>query len=87
MLFFCKKNADISKIKGGLVPKVIFSETTYKCVLTCQIASFYHISNEFYLPPPSTSKQTPKKLTQITVSWRKPNLNAQQNYLALTLSL
>ena len=32
MLFFCKKNADISKIKGVLVLKGMFSETTYVCV-------------------------------------------------------
>ena len=30
-----QKNADISKIKGALEPKVIFSETTYECILTC----------------------------------------------------
>ena len=32
MLFFCKKNADISKITGVLVLKGMFSETTYVCV-------------------------------------------------------
>ena len=37
MLIFYKKNADISKIKRTLVLKVIFSETTYVCVLTYQI--------------------------------------------------
>ena len=42
-----KKNADISKIKRILVLKGIFSETTYRCVLTCQISSFQHNSNEF----------------------------------------
>ena len=35
--YFFKKNADISKIKGTLVLKGIFSETTYVCLLTCQI--------------------------------------------------
>ena len=35
-LFFTK-NADISKIKKALVLKGSFSETTYVCVLTCQI--------------------------------------------------
>ena len=45
--FFCKKNADISKNKGVLVLKDIFSKTTYVCVLTSQISSFYHKYNEF----------------------------------------
>ena len=39
-LIFFAKNADISKIKGVLVFKGIFSETTYVCVLTYQISSF-----------------------------------------------
>ena len=46
-LFFCKKNAEISKIKRVLVLKAIFSETKYVCVLTCQTWSFWHNSNEF----------------------------------------
>ena len=33
---FLQKDADISKIQWALVPKVIYSETTYECVLTCQ---------------------------------------------------
>ena len=37
---FLQKNADISKIKGALTLKDLFSETTYVCVLTCQIWSF-----------------------------------------------
>ena len=37
MLLFCKKNADISKIKRTLVLKGKFSETTYVCILTYQI--------------------------------------------------
>ena len=37
---FLPKNADISKIKRVLVPKGMFAETTYECVLTCQISSF-----------------------------------------------
>ena len=32
-----QKNADISKIKEAWVLKSIFSETSYGCVLTCQI--------------------------------------------------
>ena len=39
---FLQKNADISKIKGVLVLKTIFSETT--CVCT---SGFWHNSNEF----------------------------------------
>ena len=35
--FFCKKNADINKIKGAQSLKGIFSKTMYGCVLTCQI--------------------------------------------------
>ena len=35
-----QKNTDISKIKRALVLKGMFSETTYMCVLTCQISSF-----------------------------------------------
>ena len=37
---FFQENAGISKIKKALVLKGIFSETTYVCVLTCQIWSF-----------------------------------------------
>ena len=40
IVFFCKKNANISKIKEVLVLKGIFSETTYVCILTYQISSF-----------------------------------------------
>ena len=36
-LIFCKTNADISRIKKALLLKDIFSQTTYVCVLTCQI--------------------------------------------------
>ena len=37
---FLQKIAGISKIKGVLVLKGIFSETTYVCVLKYQISSF-----------------------------------------------
>ena len=37
---FLQKNAEISKIKGFLVLKGIYSETTYVFVLTYQISSF-----------------------------------------------
>ena len=50
---FCKENADISKIKGVLVLKGVFSETTHVCVLTHQISSFNFTR-------PSTSKRTLK---------------------------
>ena len=36
--YFLQKNADISKIKGALVLKGIFSETTFGYVLTCQFS-------------------------------------------------
>ena len=45
---FLQNNADISKVKAAQVLKGIFSETTYRCVLTCQIRSFQHNSNEFF---------------------------------------
>ena len=48
MLIFCKRNADIGKINEVWVLKEIFSENTYVRVLTYQILSFYHNSNEFY---------------------------------------
>ena len=48
MLIFRKKNTDISKTKGVLVLKGIFSETKYVRVLTYQISSFYINSNEFW---------------------------------------
>ena len=47
MVIFLQKNADISKIKGILVLESILSKTTYVCVLTYQISSFWHNSNEF----------------------------------------
>ena len=37
---FLQKIADMSKIKGLLVLKGIFSETTYMCVITYQVSSF-----------------------------------------------
>ena len=40
MLIFCQKIADIGKIKRALVPKCVFPETKYLCVLTHQISSF-----------------------------------------------
>ena len=40
MLILCKKNTGISKIKGILVLKGLFSKTTYACVLSYQISSF-----------------------------------------------
>ena len=40
MLIFCIENADISKVKGAMELKGIFSETVYVCVLTLQISSF-----------------------------------------------
>ena len=39
-LIFCKKNAEINRIKRVLVLKGIFSETTCGCVLKCQILRF-----------------------------------------------
>ena len=47
MVIFLQKNANISKIKGILVLESILSKTTYVCVLTYQISSFWHNSNEF----------------------------------------
>ena len=63
--FFCKKkkNGGISKIKEVLLLKGIFSETIYVCVLTYQISSFYHNSNEFQTRsnPPAPSQNKPLK--------------------------
>ena len=44
--FLQKKNADISKTEGVLYQKVYFLKLQM-CVLTYQISSFYHNSNEF----------------------------------------
>ena len=44
---FLPKNTDISKIKRILALKSKLSKTTYVCVLTYQISSFWHNSNEF----------------------------------------
>ena len=43
---FLQKNAEINKIKGVLVLKGIFYETTYVFVLTYQIWSLEHNSKE-----------------------------------------
>ena len=37
---FLQKTADINKIKKALLPKGIFSETSYVCIFTYQILSF-----------------------------------------------
>ena len=47
MVIFLQKNTDIGKIKGILVLESILSKTTYVCVLTYQISSFWYNSNEF----------------------------------------
>ena len=44
---FFANAANISKIKRDLVLKGILSETTYDCVITCQISSSWYNSNEF----------------------------------------
>ena len=40
MIIILQKNADISKVKKASGTKVIFSETTYVCILTYPISSF-----------------------------------------------
>ena len=73
ILIFSKKDDGISKIKRALVLEGIFSETTYVCLVTNQISSFSHNSNEFWRGgnfTPSTSKWAPKKPTQIRVKDR-----------------
>ena len=79
MLNFAPKNVDISKIKGALVLKAIFSETIYMCVFTYQIpcstillTSFKRVRGSDFVPSP-TSKRTPKKPTQIRVKINKKN--------------
>ena len=37
---FLQKKADITKIKGVLILKNVFSKTTYVCILTYEISSF-----------------------------------------------
>ena len=44
---FFSKNADISKIKGILILKGVFSKTTYLSFITYQISSFYTFTNWF----------------------------------------
>ena len=71
-LGFLQSNIDISKIKIYLVVrKGILSETTYVCVLTCQIASFWHNSNESWTgvnfsptssPPQNEPLKSPPRL-------------------------
>ena len=46
--YFCRKIADISKIKRALEVKGTFSVTKYMCVLMYQISSSLHNSNEVY---------------------------------------
>ena len=46
-LFFLQKNTDIIKIKGVFVLNTTFSKTTYECILTNKISSFWHHSNKF----------------------------------------
>ena len=66
---FLQKKADISKIQRVLVLKGMFSETIFVWVVTYQISSSQHNSNEFQTGggsfTPSPSKQTSKKPTQI----------------------
>ena len=63
MMIFCKKKAaDISKIKGFLVLKAIFSKANYVCVLTCEMSVSYIV-----LLPPTTVKATPENPSYIRV--------------------
>ena len=72
MLIFLQKNAENSKNKRGFVLKQIFFKIEYVCLLTYQISSFSHNSNEFYtrgsfalsLPSP-TLRELTKNPTQI----------------------
>ena len=78
MLIFCKKNADISKIKKALGLKSIFCETKYGCVLRTKFQVSSIILTSFrqgvFLPPPpspeSESLQSPATL----------GLNSFENY-------
>ena len=72
-LIFYQKNVDISKIKRALVLKGIFSETNMRVYLGAKFVVSSIILTNFgqggnFTPLPSpTSKQTPKKPTQIMV--------------------
>ena len=69
MLFFGIENAEISQIKGVLVLKGIFSETTMCVYLNTKLQVFSinltRFSQEVILLPFPTVKQAPKKPTQI----------------------
>ena len=73
-LFISRNKTYINKMKRVLVLKGIFSETTYVCVLTYQFQASSIILTSFKqeggggVLPPSTSKRTPKKPTQIRVN-------------------
>ena len=61
---FAKRNMIFRAVNGASVLKGIFSETTYLCLLTYQISSFKHNSNQFqtcanFNPPPQS--ELPKK--------------------------
>ena len=80
-MFFCRKDADIRKIKEVLVLKGIFSETTCVFVLMYLCTYVYFCTNfqdssiiltsfrrgNFIPTLPLIAKQNPKKFTQITV--------------------
>ena len=73
--YFCNKNADISKIKGFLELKGIFSETTYGCVLAYRILSFSIIlmSNKLriiLLPPPPPQSEPLRSPPRLGLSKR-----------------
>ena len=63
-------NPDISKTKGVLVLKSIFSDTTYVCVITYQISSFYYNSNKFYTGGEGVILP-PLKISSIKNCWMK----------------
>ena len=66
MLIFCKKG-DISKIKGVMVLKGVFSETKYVCVQRYQVSNVILTSfrQGIVLPLPLTARRTLKKPTLI----------------------
>ena len=72
MLSFCMKNAEISKLKGVMELKGIFSETTDVSVVMTKFQVFSKILASFRLGVilplyPPDMKRTPKKPTRVRV--------------------
>ena len=80
---------DRENIKSNLIKNAYPPFLIETCLNTCTLPqhALTHITLCFKIIDKANFKFDLKIKEAFHISWRKPNLNAQQNHLALTLSL